>query len=106
MVDHALHVPGSVPQPVSGELVRAELLERLQQRFNSPVTTVVAGPGFGKSTALARAVRHNLVAPLGIDAWVTCTPDHENDEGAGRIVARGARRWPEARCALDEVASR
>src|SRR6478609_9557504 len=87
MVDHALHVPGSVPQPVSGELVRAELLERLQQRFNSPVTTVVAGAGFGKSTALAQAVRHNLVAPLGIDAWVTCTPDHENDEAlAGSLL--------------------
>jgi len=87
MVDHALHVPGSVPQPMSGELVRAELLERLQQRFNSPVTTVVAGAGFGKSTALAQAVRHNLVAPLGIDAWVTCTPDHENDEAlAGSLL--------------------
>ena len=55
----------SVPQPVSGELVRAVLVERLQQRFSSPVTTVIAGAGFGKSTAVAQAVRHNLVAPLG-----------------------------------------
>src|SRR6185312_4586686 len=80
-------VRSPVPQAVSGELVRADVVERLQQRFSSPVTTVIAGAGFGKSTALAQAVRHNLVAPLGIDAWVTCRPEHERaDELAGSLL--------------------
>src|SRR3954451_9418096 len=104
-VDRALHMPRSVPQPVSGELVRADLLERLQQRFNSPVTTVVAGAGFGKSTALGQAARHNLVAPLGIDAWVTCTADHESaDALAGSLLGLldGA---PRHRAPLDALVS-
>jgi DNA-binding SARP family transcriptional activator len=60
--------------------VRSVLVDRLQRRFTSSVTTVIAGAGFGKSTALAQAVRHNAVAPLGIDAWVSCTEAHENAE--------------------------
>ncbi len=51
------------------------------------MTTVVAGAGFGKSTSLAQAVRHNAVAPLGVDVWVTCGPGHENaDELAAAIL--------------------
>ena len=70
----------TVPQPVPAELVRSVLVDRLQRRFTSSVTAVIAGAGFGKSTALAQAVRHNAVAPLGIDAWVSCTEEHENAE--------------------------
>lgn len=79
---------GTLPQPVSAELVRTELVERLQQRFNTTATTVVAGAGFGKTTTVAQAVRANAVAPLGIDAWVSCRPGHENaEELAAAIVA-------------------
>jgi DNA-binding SARP family transcriptional activator len=56
------------------------LVEQLQRRFASPVTTVIAGAGFGKSTAIAQAARLNVVAPLGIDAWVSCGQGHENAE--------------------------
>jgi LuxR family transcriptional regulator, maltose regulon positive regulatory protein len=42
------------------------------------VTLVVAGPGFGKTTVLAQAVRAHLLAPRGIDVWVNCGAVHEN----------------------------
>jgi LuxR family maltose regulon positive regulatory protein len=66
------------PRPVPGEIARSSLLARLTQRFTSTVTTVVAGPGFGKSTVLAQAIRHNDTNPLGIDAWVSCAPGSED----------------------------
>lgn len=47
------------------------------------MTTVVAGPGFGKSTALAQAVRLHAVDPRGLEAWVTCEP---GDEDARRLA--------------------
>jgi LuxR family transcriptional regulator, maltose regulon positive regulatory protein len=63
------------------------LVDRLGARFRASVTTVVAGAGFGKTTALAQAVRHNQLAPQGIDAWVSCGPGHENAEVlAGAIL--------------------
>ena len=73
-------IPSPIPEPVSAELVRSALVEQLQQRFASPVTTVIAGAGFGKSTAVAQAARLNVVAPLGIDAWVSSAQGHENAE--------------------------
>ena len=44
----------------------------LQQRFAHPVTIVVGGAGFGKTTVLGQAFRANLAAPRGVDAWVSC----------------------------------
>ena len=70
------------PSPLHDELVRARLLEALAARFDVPVTAVVAGAGFGKTTALAQAIRANDAAPRGIDAWVACEP---GDEDAGRL---------------------
>ena len=70
------------PSPLQGELVRARLLEALAARFDEPVTVVVAGAGFGKTTALAQAIRANDASPAGIDAWVACEP---GDEDAGRL---------------------
>jgi len=85
-------VPSAVPQPVPSELVRSTLVDRLRCRFTSSVTVVTAGAGFGKSTTLAQAVRHNAVAPLGIDAWVSCTEEHANAEqlAASILAALGA----------------
>ena len=71
------------PSPLRDELVRARLLDALAARFDVPVTAVVAGAGFGKTTALAQAIRANDAAPRGIDAWVACEP---GDEDAGRSV--------------------
>ncbi|MEV6239411.1 hypothetical protein [Lentzea sp. NPDC051838] len=68
----------AVPRPLDVELPRLRLVDRLRQRWSRPITLVVAGPGFGKTTALAQAVRANLLDPCGLDAWVTCGPGHED----------------------------
>lgn len=73
----------AVPRPLDVELPRLRLVDRLRGRWSRPVTLVTAGPGFGKTTALAQAVRANLLASHGIDAWVTCGPGHED---AGRLA--------------------
>src|SRR5262245_40170772 len=70
------------PAPLRDELVRSRLVELLAVRYDVPVTTVVAGAGFGKTTALAQAIRANDAAPRGIDAWVAC---EAGDEDAGRL---------------------
>lgn len=76
----------AVPRPLDVELPRLRLVDRLRQRWTRPVTLVVAGPGFGKTTALAQAVRANLLEPRGIDAWVTCGPDHEDATRLARSI--------------------
>ena len=44
---------GTVPCRSAVEIDRPALLARLAQRWQVPVTLVVAGAGFGKSTVLA-----------------------------------------------------
>ena len=76
------------PPPLCGELARTHLVTRLASRWNVPVTAVVAGAGFGKSTLLAQACRADAVAPRGIQAWVSCDRRHERAEVlAGAILA-------------------
>jgi ATP/maltotriose-dependent transcriptional regulator MalT len=83
----------AVPRPLDVELPRLRLVDRLRARWSRPVTLVVAGAGFGKTTALAQAVRANLLEPRGIDVWVTCGPDHEDAPrlAAAILTALGAR---------------
>jgi len=76
-----LHGP---PRTLAGELLRTALVDRLADRWDVAVTTVVAGPGFGKSTVLAQAIRQHAVRPRGIESWVTCEP---GDEDARRLSA-------------------
>jgi DNA-binding SARP family transcriptional activator len=64
--------------------VRGRVLEALSARFEVPVTVVVAGAGFGKTTALAQAIRANEASPRGVDAWIACEP---GDEDAGRLAS-------------------
>ena len=47
------------------------------------MTTVVAGPGFGKSTVLGQAMRLHDADPRGMEAWVCCEP---GDEDAHRLA--------------------
>lgn len=51
-----------------------------------PVTVVVAGAGFGKTTALSQAIRANDAAPRGIDAWVACEPGDEDADRLSRAM--------------------
>lgn len=59
-----------LPEPLPDELVRSRVVELLAQRWKTTVTTVVAGGGFGKSIALAQAIRDNAQDPTGIDLYV------------------------------------
>lgn len=72
------------PWPTADELARPHLVRRLAARWTRPVTLVIAGAGFGKSTALAQSMRANALEPSGIDAWVACHAGHEQAE---RLVA-------------------
>jgi ATP/maltotriose-dependent transcriptional regulator MalT/DNA-binding SARP family transcriptional activator len=72
------------PSPLKDEIVRARLVETLAARFDVPLTVLVAAAGFGKTTALAQAIRANDAAPRGIDAWVACEP---GDEDGRRLAA-------------------
>jgi LuxR family maltose regulon positive regulatory protein len=67
-----------MPRPLDVEVPRLRLVQRLGQRWERPVTLVVAGPGFGKTTVLAQAVRSHLLAPRGVDVWVNCEAAHED----------------------------
>ena len=42
----------------------------LARRFEYRLTTLVAAAGFGKTTALAQAVRSNALDPIGRDIWL------------------------------------
>ena len=67
-----------LPRPLDVELPRLRLIRRLEERWERPVTLVIAGAGFGKTTVLAQAVRAHQLAPRGIEAWVSCEAAHED----------------------------
>src|SRR5688572_30259016 len=92
---HARRSPDP-PPALRGELVRWRLLEDVNRRFQVPLTLVVAGAGFGKSTLLAQAIRANHADPRGIDVWISCEPaDCDAEHLAAAVVAavgRGSER--------------
>jgi DNA-binding SARP family transcriptional activator/ATP/maltotriose-dependent transcriptional regulator MalT len=55
------------------------LLRALLGRWDHRVTTVVGGPGLGKTTLLAQALAENRLAPRGEDVWLGLGPG--DDEG-------------------------
>jgi LuxR family maltose regulon positive regulatory protein len=95
--------PGGPPRAISGEVLRTRLIDRLTARWDVPVTTVVAGPGFGKSTALAQAMRLHAADPRGIEAWVTCEPGDEDARRLSAAVCHAFAAQPPAVAPLDAV---
>jgi LuxR family transcriptional regulator, maltose regulon positive regulatory protein len=76
------------PPALHGELVRTRLLNVVTRRFQVPLTVIVAGAGFGKSTLLAQAIRANQADPRGIDAWLSCEPaDCDAEHLASAMIA-------------------
>jgi LuxR family maltose regulon positive regulatory protein len=55
-------------------VVRTRLLDRLRDRWFTPVTVLTAPAGYGKTTLLAQALAANHGAPLGEDCWLACAP--------------------------------
>src|SRR5947207_13251260 len=70
--------PVGLPRALDVEIPRLRLVRLLEGRWDRPVTLLVAGPGFGKTTVLAQAVRAHQVAPRGIDVWVSCEAAYED----------------------------
>ena len=70
--------PAGLPRALDVEIPRLRLIQLLEGRWDRPVTLLVAGPGFGKTTVLAQAVRAHQVAPRGIDVWVSCEAAYED----------------------------
>ncbi len=62
------------PPESTSALLRPAILRKLLRRFETRVTLVQAGAGFGKTTALGQAVEQNLVASHGHDIWLGCEP--------------------------------
>jgi DNA-binding SARP family transcriptional activator len=68
-------------------LLRPRLLSALQARFRARLTTVSAGPGFGKTTLLTQAAAENRLAPHGVDVWLTCTPGDSTASSLARSLS-------------------
>ena len=69
---------GSVPYRSAVEVDRPALVARLAQRWSVPVTLVMAGAGFGKSTVLAQAYRADELRPPGLQGWLRIEPGLED----------------------------
>lgn len=54
--------------------LRPRVERLLARRWDVAVVAVVAGAGFGKSTALAQAYARNLIEPRGTERWLSCEP--------------------------------
>ena len=91
------------PPALHDELARARLLELIGRRFSVPLTTVVAGAGFGKSTLLAQAIRANRADPCGIDAWVSCEPGDVDAEHLTHAVLAALGRHSDRRDPVQRV---
>jgi LuxR family transcriptional regulator, maltose regulon positive regulatory protein len=77
------------PNPLHDEVVRQRLIDRLAQRWNVPVIVLEAAGGYGKSIALAQAMRDNESDPTGVDVYLACRrPDSDAHHFARRVLAR------------------
>lgn len=86
--------PGSLaaaPDSVRPLILRPRLLETLAGRWERPITALVAGAGFGKTSLLAQAISEGALAPAGEDIWISCGPSADLAAvlGAEIIVALG-----------------
>src|SRR5262245_12464233 len=80
------HAPAAgSPSVVEDSLLRPRLLLAVQGRWQRPVTAVVAGAGFGKTTLLAQALRENRLDRSGVDVHLRLEP---GDANAARLAAR------------------
>ncbi|MEM1332659.1 MAG: transcriptional regulator, partial [Actinomycetota bacterium] len=114
----------SAPDPGDDLVLRGRVQEVLAGRFERRVTCLVAGAGFGKTTALVQAFEENRLRPLGSDLWLACSSEDADpwsfarglavtggcddvespDEVVGRLGERIGASSPDAVClVLDDV---
>lgn len=84
--DEFEQMAATAPDPRPGDIPRARLTASLRQRFEVRLVHLVGHAGFGKTTALARAVAENELQPEGIDVWVSLFDGDEPDAVLGRIM--------------------
>ncbi len=75
------------PEPRSDLVTRPRLLRQLVRRWQRRVTVITGGPGLGKTTLLAQALRENRLAPRGDDVWVGLEPRDRDAERLSKAVA-------------------
>ena len=92
-----------VPLGLREELVRPTLIARLAERWDVPVTVVVGGAGFGKTTALAQAVRHDRSRRPASQGWVSIQPGFEQAETLASAMARSLGRTRPGRGPLADL---
>ncbi len=78
-------------------------MSALERRFDVPITVLTAGAGFGKTTALAQSIRANVTKPMGIDAWISCEANDEDDRRLGAAIVHALRATAVARPPLQQV---
>ncbi len=87
------------PEPRPGSLTRPRLLRALLARWDHRITTVVGGPGLGKTTLLAQAVAENRLAPRGDDVWIGLGPADVDGDALARdtlaAIEAGGRAEPD-----------
>ncbi len=89
--------PDALRRPVRGARLvsRPRLLDTLAARFEHRVVAIVAGPGFGKTTALTQALN---AGGRDIDHWLGCEPGDARAsqlaEGLLRAIGLGADGMP------------
>jgi LuxR family transcriptional regulator, maltose regulon positive regulatory protein len=69
------------PPTPQGTVARPRLQSQLDQRWNRRLTTITAGPGFGKTVLLSTAL--DAHQGPGRDLWLSCEPA---DASAGHLV--------------------
>ena len=83
------------PAPPLRAVPRGRLVSLLAQRWDRRLVTIVAGPGFGKTSLLAQALMPEQ--PLrGVDVWLTCEPADESVEHLGGGIAAALGLSPDA----------
>jgi DNA-binding SARP family transcriptional activator len=68
------------------ELPRQRLIDRLAERWRTPLLVMRADGGFGKTVALAQAIRDNATDPTGTDVYVACRPYDRDARQLARSV--------------------
>ncbi len=96
-------MPGNRPH-----VPRPRLLATLAGRFDRRLTTVVAGPGFGKTALLTSALAENELQPRGVDVWLQCRPDDADaaELASGLLTGLGRQAEPTVDAVIDALWSR
>lgn len=71
------------PRVPTGAITRRRLLDRLEGRFDVPLTIVVGGGGIGKTTLLAQALTDQ---PDRVDVWLTAVEADDRDRLYARLL--------------------